>query len=327
MKKRIALITVVIMVVTLMTAFTKNLSKQPEDIQSNPSSTKIDENENTPVSILLVGYGWFSGIPDGQINNAEMVANALDGEKITSVDGSISAVIHSITVPVQWNKALQPVLEAIEKYNPQIVLGMGTAGGISGLRIEPYGVNWMKGTDSDPQNPDMQIEKNEKIIADGPDYVKGTLPYKDIVIALLENQIPATLGKLTSIDTSAPSTSTTTTSVAPSTSKTTSKVAPAGNVTPITIPYRSSTGMYLCNYMAYMLPYTLSQQTDVMTGFIHLPTQLGYVTQGRLNMLKDLSEEELTKRLTFSLPATMSLDEMVKGIKISLITSLETLNP
>ena len=74
---------------------------------------------------------------------------------------------------------------------------------------------------------------------------------------------------------------------------------------------------------AYMLPYKLSQQwADVMTGFIHLPTQPGYVTQDRLNMMNDLSEEELTKKLTFSLPTTMSVDEMGKGIQISLTTSL-----
>ena len=32
------------------------------------------------LSILLCGYGWFAGIPEGETNNAERIARALDGE-------------------------------------------------------------------------------------------------------------------------------------------------------------------------------------------------------------------------------------------------------
>lgn len=30
------------------------------------------------LSILLCGYGWFAGIPEGETNNAERIARALD---------------------------------------------------------------------------------------------------------------------------------------------------------------------------------------------------------------------------------------------------------
>ena len=33
----------------------------------------------TETCILLVGYGWFAGIPEGETNNSEMIARALDG--------------------------------------------------------------------------------------------------------------------------------------------------------------------------------------------------------------------------------------------------------
>ncbi len=295
MKKRITLMIMVIMVVTFMTACTEEMKKEE-------------------VSVLLVGYGWFSGIPEGQTNNAELVVNALDGEKITLEEGSKTAVIHSLVVPVEWDKALSPVEEAIEKYNPKIVIGIGTAAGISGLRVEPYGVNWMKGTDADPENPELQISKNEKIMADGPDYIKGSLPYKNIVMTLLENEIPATLGKITPIETPDKSVSSTTSS--------TSTALPVGNVMP-DISHTSTTGMYLCNYMTYMLPNILLEQPDVMTGFIHLPTQPGYVTQTRLNQLKDMSDEEQERWLTFSYPATMSLEQMIDGIRVSVETSFK----
>ena len=34
------------------------------------------------LSILLCGYGWFAGIPEGETNNAELIARALDGETL-----------------------------------------------------------------------------------------------------------------------------------------------------------------------------------------------------------------------------------------------------
>ena len=38
------------------------------------------------LSILLCGYGWFAGIPEGETNNAERIARALDGEILARGD-------------------------------------------------------------------------------------------------------------------------------------------------------------------------------------------------------------------------------------------------
>ena len=59
------------------------------------------------LSILLCGYGWFAGIPDGETNNAELIARALDGETLIHKD--ICAEIHGMTMPVLWNGAFEPV--------------------------------------------------------------------------------------------------------------------------------------------------------------------------------------------------------------------------
>lgn len=49
------------------------------------------------LSILLCGYGWFAGIPEGETNNAELIARALDGETLIHKD--ICAEIHGMTMP------------------------------------------------------------------------------------------------------------------------------------------------------------------------------------------------------------------------------------
>ena len=49
------------------------------------------------LSVLLCGYGWFAGIPEGETNNAELIARALDGE--TLVCGDVRATVRGMTMP------------------------------------------------------------------------------------------------------------------------------------------------------------------------------------------------------------------------------------
>ena len=82
----------------------------------------------TPFKILLVGYGWYYGIPEGQVNNAEIVALALDNAMVeASENGHVIAQgkVHSIVIPVTWSGAWPPVLDAIEALEPDIVVGLG----------------------------------------------------------------------------------------------------------------------------------------------------------------------------------------------------------
>ena len=68
-------------------------------------------------TILLVGYGWFRGIPEGEINNAEAIARALDGELLTAQDGTVGR-IHSLIAPVTWDGAFAPVEAAALALRP-----------------------------------------------------------------------------------------------------------------------------------------------------------------------------------------------------------------
>ena len=45
------------------------------------------------LSILLCGYGWFAGIPEGETNNAELIARALDGETLVCGDVDRKSVV------------------------------------------------------------------------------------------------------------------------------------------------------------------------------------------------------------------------------------------
>lgn len=87
------------------------------------------------LSILLCGYGWFAGIPEGETNNAELIARALDGE--TLVCGDVRATVRGMTMPVLWHGAFEPVQAAIDAQKPDLVLALGTDARAGALRPEP----------------------------------------------------------------------------------------------------------------------------------------------------------------------------------------------
>ena len=149
------------------------------------------------LSILLCGYGWFAGIPEGETNNAERIARALDGEILAR--GDARAVVHGMTMPVLWNGAFEPVQAAIDELKPDLVLALGTDARASAMRPEPFGVNWRRGRDAGG-NP----EENAPIFAGEPDWLRGALPYEAMARAMLAAGVPAQMGALTSAPEGAP---------------------------------------------------------------------------------------------------------------------------
>ena len=136
------------------------------------------------LSILLCGYGWFAGIPEGETNNAERIARALDGEILAR--GDARAVVHGMTMPVLWNGAFEPVQAAIDELKPDLVLALGTDARASAMRPEPFGVNWRRGRDAG-DTP----EENAPIFAGEPDWLRGALPYEAMARAMLAVGVPA----------------------------------------------------------------------------------------------------------------------------------------
>ena len=52
---------------------------------------------------------------------------------------------------------------AIRAIQPDAVVAMGTDARISGIRPEPYGVNWQRGTDALPDDPSKQTTVDGKV--------------------------------------------------------------------------------------------------------------------------------------------------------------------
>lgn len=240
-------------------------------------------------TILLAGYGWFAGIPEGETNNSELIARALDGETLTVTreDGeTVTARIHSLIVPVVWDNAFPQVRAAIEQLKPDMVLAMGTDARISGLRPEPYGVNWQRGTDALPDNPDKQTTVDGKILPDGEDWLRGTLPYEAMVMDILREGIPALMGSL----------------------------LPPKEDVPLSA--FATPGLYLCNKMAYLLA-DYGHKHGLPAGFLHVPTQPGYAAKRRLTRLEALSGEELAEAIAKPISA-MPLPMMIEGTRAAL---------
>ena len=231
--------------------------------------------------ILLVGYGWFASIPEGQTNNAELIARALDGEILTGRD--CSARVSSLIVPVIWEEAFPPVEAAIREMQPDIVLALGTDARAAAMRPEPFGVNHTKGKDA---AMDGRItEKDEVIVPGGEESLRGTLPFEAMTLSMLRAGIPAQLGQLSDAEEGAP------------------------------LSRKSTTGLYLCNYMAYRLALLAKEIPGLQTGFMHVPTQPEYACAQRL------SQEPMI--LDAPMAASMPLDMMIRGTREALRSCID----
>ena len=247
-------------------------------------------------TILLAGYGWFAGIPEGETNNAELIASALDGETLTVTRADSETIlghIHSIVVPVVWETAFPQVKAAIEEVRPDLVLALGTDARASALRPEPYAVNWQRGTDALPEDPGRQTTVDGKILTDGEDYLRGTLPYEAMVREMLVAGIPAQLGSL----------------------------LPPREDVPLSAA--ATPGMYLCNKMAYLLA-DYGHRHSLPAGFLHVPTQPQYAAKRRLAQLEGLSGDVLAEAMAKPM-AAMPLPMMVEGTRAALRACLMNL--
>ncbi|MFA5139237.1 MAG: hypothetical protein WC728_08385 [Elusimicrobiota bacterium] len=251
-----------------------------------------------PMRILLVGYGWYDGIPAGQINNAEMVARSLHGAAIRPKGSSAAGEVYSIVVPVTWAGAMPPVYDAIRTLKPDIVVGLGTAPGAPGIRPEPCGANWSSGEDADPKDPAREVCRNEPIEPGGPPYRCGSLPYLEIVRSMSKAGIPAYMGRSTD------------------------PAEPEGCKDPASKDPQptATTGWYLCNWMTYLLPkYVEENRLDADVGFIHIPTRPEYAAKDPKDPDWSAEASTRTAALVERPPAaSLSFDQTLRGIRTAL---------
>lgn len=133
-------------------------------------------------TILMTGFEPFAG----EVLNASLEAvRRLDGRDL---DGLCRVV--TCAVPVVRRQAIERVIEAVDRHDPRIVIGVGQAVGRTAITPERIAINV----------DDYRIEDNagnrvvdEPVEPDGPAAYFTNLPIKAMVEALRRHGIPATV--------------------------------------------------------------------------------------------------------------------------------------
>ena len=132
------------------------------------------------MKILVTGFNPFGG---------EKINPAI--ESVKKLPDTISgAEIIKLEIPTVCHVSLKVIDEAIEKYNPDVILSIGQAGGRYDITVERIGIN----IDDCriPDNAGNQII-DEPIYKDGPAAYFSNLPIKAMVKRVQERHIPASV--------------------------------------------------------------------------------------------------------------------------------------
>lgn len=132
------------------------------------------------MKILVTGFDPFGG---------ESINPAIETVKRLP-DMIAGAEINKLEIPTVCHKALQVIDEAIAKYDPDVVLSIGQAGGRSDITVERVGINI-----DDCRIPDNEGNQiiDEPIFPDGPDAYFVTVPIKAMVQRIKGRNIPASV--------------------------------------------------------------------------------------------------------------------------------------
>lgn len=130
------------------------------------------------MKILVTGFDPFG---------SEKINPALEAVKRlpTQISG---AKIITLEIPTVFNEVGPIIQQAIQTYQPDLVLNVGQAGGRFNITVEKVAINLADARIADNQG---NQPLDEVIFDDGPTAYFTQLPVKAIVSALNENEIPA----------------------------------------------------------------------------------------------------------------------------------------
>lgn len=132
------------------------------------------------MKILVTGFDPFGGEP---INPAIETVKRLP-------DTIAGAEIIKLEIPTVCHKSLRVIDEAISKFDPDVILSIGQAGGRPDITVERIGINV-----DDCRIPDNEGNQiiDEPVFPDGPAAYFVTLPIKAMVKKVQEKGIPASV--------------------------------------------------------------------------------------------------------------------------------------
>ena len=200
----------------------------------------------TSTKVLVTGFEPFGG---ATLNPSQLLVERLAAETLPGVD------LHTLILPVEFEKAASNLLAAIREINPEVVISFGQAEGRSTITPEKIAINLDHARIADNGGDQRQ---NQVIVKTGADGYFSTLPVEKMVSELQQIGVPGSLSL--------------------------------------------SAGSFVCNHIFYVMQHEL-KNTKVKSGFVHLP------------LVPEQSVE-------FPNQPTMSLDEMLKGAKAVILSTL-----
>ena len=130
--------------------------------------------------LLITGFDPFGG----ETVNPSWEAVRLLPERIGEYD------LTKLQIPTEFSRASEAVLMAAEALQPDAILCVGQAGGRAGITPEVVGINLREARI--PDNRGAQ-PVNEPVVKNGPAAYFATLPVREMVKALSDRGIPASL--------------------------------------------------------------------------------------------------------------------------------------
>lgn len=130
----------------------------------------------SPPRVLLSGFEPFGGLtynPSSEV--AEEVARRAEFELLTTQREHGAVVVDTVVLPVEFKKAGQLLIAAVQKHRPDVVICVGLAAGTEAVRLERVGLNIR-----DARIPDNAGAQplDEPIVDGGPNAYFSTLRLK-----------------------------------------------------------------------------------------------------------------------------------------------------
>ncbi|MDO7907507.1 pyroglutamyl-peptidase I [Paenibacillus sp. JX-17] len=135
------------------------------------------------MKLLLSGFEPFGGM---KVNPTEQLMQDMAAASITGVD------IRTVLLPVYFDECAEILLQAVEKFQPDVIISCGLAAGRTSITPERIAIN-VKDIAPDASYPDNRGTRpqDEPIDPDGPDGLFSGLPVRDMVSRLQAAGIPA----------------------------------------------------------------------------------------------------------------------------------------
>jgi pyrrolidone-carboxylate peptidase len=206
------------------------------------------DGKQPPVKVLITGYGKFGQYATDDANPAWQLA------KKAAQQAYPGAQVEAVLLPVEWSKVEQFTQTVKDQYHPDVVISLGA--GPHGLEV--WGQNLTDGEDAAGVS-----RSNEKALEGGPDFLKTTLPVRDIEAAEARLEDQKNGGGLVMH--------------ASQTGTLDERLAQAKQF------QIDASNTYLCNYLNYRM-IEATQKDGIMSGFVHVdettsPQELAAVVQ------------------------------------------------